>query len=44
MTPRTPQLLEDIRDAAAFIAEVTRGVTLERYALLLRVGSIFGRG
>jgi uncharacterized protein with HEPN domain len=32
MPPRSPQLLEDIRDAAAFIAEVTRGVTLERYA------------
>ena len=32
MRPRSPQLLEDIRDAAAFIAEVTGGVTLERYA------------
>jgi uncharacterized protein with HEPN domain len=32
MRPRSPQLLEDIRDAAAFIVEVTRGVTLERYA------------
>jgi uncharacterized protein with HEPN domain len=32
MPPRTPQLLEDIRDAAAFIVEMTRGVTLERYA------------
>jgi hypothetical protein len=32
MPPRSPQLLEDIRDAAAFIVKVTRGVTLERYA------------
>jgi uncharacterized protein with HEPN domain len=32
MRPRSLQLLEDIRDAAAFIAEVSRGVTLERYA------------
>jgi uncharacterized protein with HEPN domain len=32
MPPRAPQLLEDIRDAAAFIVEMTRGVTLERYA------------
>jgi uncharacterized protein with HEPN domain len=26
MQPRTPKLLEDIRDAAAFIADVTRNV------------------
>jgi uncharacterized protein with HEPN domain len=32
MPPRSPQLLEDTRDAAAFIVEVTRGVTLEGYA------------
>lgn len=31
MHPRSPQLLEDIRDAAAFIVEVTNGVTLDRY-------------
>ncbi len=27
MLPKTPKLLEDIRDAAAFIVEVTRDVT-----------------
>lgn len=32
MNPRTPKLLEDIRDAAAFIREVTAGVTLDEYA------------
>lgn len=31
MHPRSPQWLEDIRDAAAFIVQVTAGVTLERY-------------
>jgi hypothetical protein len=31
MLPRSPQLLEDIRDAAAFIVEVTQGIGLERY-------------
>ena len=28
MHPKAPKLIEDIRDAAAFIAEVTRGKTL----------------
>jgi uncharacterized protein with HEPN domain len=31
MLPRSPQLLEDIRDAAAFIVEVTQGIDLARY-------------
>jgi hypothetical protein len=31
MQPKTPKLLEDIRDAAAFIREVTRGKTVEDY-------------
>jgi len=29
MQPKTPKLLEDVRDAAAFIREVTAGKTLE---------------
>ena len=31
MWPKTPKLLEDIRDAAAFIRETVRGRTLEDY-------------
>ncbi len=31
MQPKTPKLLEDIRDAAAFIREVTASKTLEDY-------------
>lgn len=31
MRPKTPKLLEDIRDAAAFIAELAQGRTLEDY-------------
>ena len=31
MHPRSPKALEDIRDAAAFIIEVTAGVTLDGY-------------
>ena len=31
MHPRSPKLLEDIRDAAGFIREVTQGRTLEQY-------------
>lgn len=31
MQPRTPKLLEDIRDAAAFIVEVVRGKSLADY-------------
>lgn len=31
MQPKTPKLLEDIRDAAAFIREVARGKTLGDY-------------
>jgi uncharacterized protein with HEPN domain len=31
MQPKTPKLLEDIRDAAAFIRETTHGRTLEDY-------------
>ena len=31
MQPKTPKLLEDIRDAAAFIREVARGKALEDY-------------
>jgi uncharacterized protein with HEPN domain len=31
MQPRTPKLLEDIRDAAAFIGEVVRGKALHDY-------------
>lgn len=40
MHERTPKLLEDIRDAAAFIGEVTQGLTLPRYSAdrLLRHG------
>lgn len=33
MHPRSPQLLETVRDAGAFIQEVTQGVTLERYVV-----------
>ena len=29
MQPKSPKLLEDIRDAAAFIREVVEGMTLE---------------
>ena len=32
MPPRTPKLLEDIRDAAQFIQDVTQGETLEGYS------------
>jgi uncharacterized protein with HEPN domain len=32
MHPRTPKLLEDIRDAAAFIVEVTAGRQLAEYS------------
>lgn len=40
MHPRAPKLLEDIRDAAAFIGEVTRDRTLAQYGAdrLLRQG------
>ena len=31
MQPKTPKLLEDIRDAADFILEVVRGKTLNNY-------------
>ena len=31
MRPKTPKLLEDIRDAAACIGELARGRTLEDY-------------
>ena len=31
MHPRSPKALEDIRDAAAFIIEVTAGATLDGY-------------
>ena len=31
MQPKTPKLLEDIRDAAAFIGEAVRGKTLQQY-------------
>ncbi len=31
MQPKTPKLLEDIRDAAAFIQEAARGKTLDDY-------------
>jgi uncharacterized protein with HEPN domain len=31
MQPKSPKLLEDIRDAAAFILEVAEGVTLDVY-------------
>ena len=31
MQPKTPKLLEDVRDAAAFIREVARGKTSEDY-------------
>jgi len=31
MQPKTPKLLEDIRDAAAFIRDVARGKSLEAY-------------
>jgi uncharacterized protein with HEPN domain len=31
MQPKTPKLLEDIRDAAAFIRDVARGKTLQDY-------------
>jgi uncharacterized protein with HEPN domain len=31
MRPKTPKLLEDIRDAAAFIRETVRGRTLDDY-------------
>lgn len=32
MHPRTPKLLDDIRDAASFVVEVTRGKSLADYA------------
>ena len=32
MHPRSPKLLEDVRDAAAFIREVTTGVSLAQYS------------
>ena len=32
MQPKSPKLLEDIRDAATFIREVTRGRILEDYS------------
>jgi len=31
MQPKTPKLLDDIRDAAAFIRQVTAGKTLDEY-------------
>ncbi len=31
MQPKTPKLLEDIRDAVAFIEEVTRDLTADDY-------------
>lgn len=31
MQPRSPKLLEDIRDAAAFIREATRGSEAEKF-------------
>jgi uncharacterized protein with HEPN domain len=31
MSPKTPKLLEDVRDAANFIREVTQGKTLAAY-------------
>jgi uncharacterized protein with HEPN domain len=31
MNPKTPKLLEDIRDAAPFIGEATRGKSLDDY-------------
>lgn len=31
MLPRSPKLLEDVRDAAAFILEVTQGRSLDQY-------------
>ena len=31
MQPKTPKLLEDIRDAAAFIRDSVRGKTLDDY-------------
>ena len=31
MQPRSPKLLEDIRDAAAFILDATRGKDLDVY-------------
>jgi uncharacterized protein with HEPN domain len=31
MQPKTPKLLDDIRDATAFIRQVTNGKTLEAY-------------
>jgi len=31
MQPKTPKLLDDIRDAAAFIRQVTAGKTLDAY-------------
>ncbi|CAA9370166.1 MAG: Protein of unknown function DUF86, BT0167 group [uncultured Chloroflexia bacterium] len=31
MQPDAPKLLEDIRDAAAFIADVTRGIAQDEY-------------
>lgn len=31
MSPKTPKLLDDIRDAAAFIRQVTEGKTLDSY-------------
>lgn len=31
MQPKTPKLLEDVRDAASFIVESTRGMTFDEY-------------
>jgi uncharacterized protein with HEPN domain len=31
MQPKTPKLLDDVRDAAAFVRQVTDGKTLEAY-------------
>ena len=32
MHPRSPKLLEDIRDAASFIGEVTAGLSIAEYS------------
>ena len=32
MQPKSAKLLEDIRDSAQFICDVTQGVTLQRWA------------
>jgi hypothetical protein len=31
MQPKTPKLLDDVRDAAAFVRQATDGKTLEAY-------------